>query len=322
MEMTAKHALRGTMKALYELGISQNSEQKTVDDIAAELTNNLNQKTQQVISVDPTLITNWEFHDRPEEELGDIDALANELKNIGQQQPCIVRPISNNSNYKFEVIAGERRWRAALKAQINLNVIVRHLNDPEAAICQAGENSQRNDLSEFAKGMNYAKLIKENLLSRHDLQEKLNISKSSVRDLLSFERIKPEILDKIVSKINLAANLAYEITRLQEKGEQYINALISITPILSTQKIGVRRLHQLINKKHNETVVLKASTSKDVFIRDGIHAFSWKVDSNGSRTIVFPKANKSLIDFKDLEECIKLNLETQLVNKDKDVDTT
>src|ERR1700677_454973 len=94
-----------------------------------------------IIKIDPIQIMNWENNDRPENELGDIDAFAKELAEVGQQVPCIVR----KKDDKYELIAGERRWRAALKARILLKVIVQNLTDQEATICQIAENTNRKD---------------------------------------------------------------------------------------------------------------------------------------------------------------------------------
>src|SRR4051812_20437328 len=73
----------------------------------------------QVHLVDPDNIVNWKYSDRPEFELGNIEALANEFTTIGQQQPCIVRPIEHKDNF-YELLVGERRWRAAKEAKIKL----------------------------------------------------------------------------------------------------------------------------------------------------------------------------------------------------------
>jgi ParB family transcriptional regulator, chromosome partitioning protein len=315
--MTAKHAQRGTMAALAQLGLGK-KEAVTVDDVARKIEegksktgHNSNPSNQTVHEIDPSLVTNWKFHDRPTQELGNLETFAQELKAVGQQQPCIVRPIVGNSNFKYEVIAGERRWRASLLAKIKLKVIVTELSDNDAALVQASENSNRKDLSEYARGISYSKLIEQGLLSRTDLQTKLNISKSSVRDLLSFSRITKEVLDNIHDKTKLTANLAYEMTRIQENGPDYIAALIKLAPKLSGQKIGVRKLHLLLDKliALNSSRVVNAS---EVTTHDGRHIFTWRSDTNGHRSIAFPKGIRSIIDFSELESCIKENIEDQL----------
>ena len=63
-----------------------------------------------IIQLPTSKIINWKYNDRPESELGNISELADNIKQIGQQQPCIVRELI--AGQKYELIAGERRWRA------------------------------------------------------------------------------------------------------------------------------------------------------------------------------------------------------------------
>ena len=125
------------------------------------------QYIEEISLVDPNEICNWDFHDRPESELGDIDALANDFVKVGQQQPCLIRP-SHNTDSCYELIIGERRWRAAKLAQIELKVIIKDISDSDAALVQAAENENRVDLSDYAKGMSYSKLIDSGVI-KHNL---------------------------------------------------------------------------------------------------------------------------------------------------------
>lgn len=110
-----------------------------------------------ILQIDPQDAQNWQFNDRPSNELGDIESLAEEFKQIGQQLPCIARP-SRDPQYKYEIIAGELRWHAAKLAEVKLKIIVRELTDTEAAIVQTSENLKRKSLSDYASGVSYAKL--------------------------------------------------------------------------------------------------------------------------------------------------------------------
>ena len=143
------------------------------------------------------------------------------------------------------------------------------------------------------------------------MQQKLNISKSSVRDLLSFIRLDKKILEKIHNKHNLAANLAYEITRLQDKGPKYIAALIDLAPKISTGKIGVRKLHKLIHEiiDFQSSRVEKAT---EIRSSEGRHIFTWRGDTNGQRSIAFPKDIRESINFSEVENLLKQNIEEQL----------
>lgn len=268
-------------------------------------------------TVDPNNITNWSYHDRPDNELGDLDQLARDMLENGQIQPCIVR-LYSSTHIKYELIVGERRWRAAIKAGINLKVIIRNLDDHNAAILQAGENDQRQDLSEYAKGTSYAKLIEAGILSREDLLTKLNKSKSSIRNLLAFARIDNDIKTAIADLSKLSAATAYEIARLAEKGPLYKQALISIAPSMHGSNISDKRLNTLIQSLVNqqqsdhtvETVPVK--TAHEITSKDGRHIFTWRNNLRGTRFIAFPKNISQHINFKELEELLIANIEGQL----------
>jgi ParB family chromosome partitioning protein len=253
-----------------------------------------------MIEVDPNLIKNWEYHDRPENELGDIDALANEFKEIGQQQPCIVRPIQNNPSYQYELIAGERRWRAAQVAKIKLKVIIKKLSDNDAAIVQASENNNRLDLSEYARGMSYFNLIEKGIITQKELSEKLNISKQQVSRLLSFSKIPQEIINSISDLSKITARTAEQIKQLSSKGEQHIKAIISLSDRLRNGEIGQEKLQILVEKSINK-VSKESDLTNKLYSKNGRHLFTWRQDNNRCPSIHFPKDIAQLLDNNKLD---------------------
>ena len=209
---------------------------------------NVNTK-EKITTIDPHLITNWQFSDRIEADLGDIEAFAQELKSIGQQQPCIIRPIKSSSPFKYELIAGERRWRASLFAKLELLVIIKDLTDENAAIIQISENESRKDLSDYAKGMSYARLIQNGVITQKDLIQKLGRSKQYISALLSFSRIPQKIISAIGDMSKVSHRTAEEICRLSNKGENYIEAILLITEKIKTGKYGVESIKNFIIKQ-------------------------------------------------------------------------
>ncbi len=265
--------------------------------------------------VDPNEIKNWDYHDRPSAELGDIQALAEELKTIGQQQPCIIRPYNGSGNFKYEVIAGQRRWLAAKQAKIKLKVLIKNLSDHDAALCQAGENSQRKDLSDFAKGLNYYHLIEQNILTRSELQAKLQLSKSSIRNLLSYARIDQNIINSIGDMSKISPATAYEISRLQSKGPDYFKILVSLSPKLRTGKIGHTKLEENIKKKLNSNGLINEQKAQTITANDGRHIFTWRNDTNGNKSITFPKDIRNVIDFQTVTNVLLTEIQKQLEAK-------
>jgi ParB family chromosome partitioning protein len=304
--MLKKKSLSGALNVLDAL-----NQKKTLDDYMSSTENKNTSQTKSAISsstsneytihsLDPDVISRWEYKDRPDNELGDIDALANELKAIGQQQPCIVRPIRGQNNY--ELIVGERRWLASKKAKINIKVIIQEIDDNTAALIQAAENDSRKDLSDYAKGMSLSRLIKNGVIKQKDLEDKLGKSKQEVSRLLSFSRIEESVFTAIETFSDISARTAYEISRLSNKGEKHVDALISISQQIRTGKYGANKIVIEVNKIMS-TVIKDNTYNTKVIDNEGRHLFSWRIDNNKQPSLHFPK---SIVD---MIEANKINIE-------------
>lgn len=263
------------------------------EDLTPESTTLASFPKDSVISLSPDLISNWEFHDRPEEELGNIKALADEFKEIGQQQPCIVRPTENSS--KYELIVGERRWRAAQLAGLDVKAIVKKISDKDAAIIQASENSSRKDLSDYARGMSYARLINKEVLTQKDLIDKLSLSKQQVSRLLSFSKIPTVVRDAIQDLSKISSRTAEQIKQLCNKGDNYIAAVIHYADLLKEGKIGQTKLKELVEKYTSKKTPSKSPTKK-LYSRDGRLLLTWRREKDLYLSAHFPKDITSLIE--------------------------
>lgn len=277
---------------------------------------------EKIVLIDPEDIKNWEFHDRPEQELGDIDALANEFKNIGQQQPCIIRCTTPGDRYKYELIVGERRWRASKIAKTKLKCIIKDLTDTDSALIQSAENDNRQDLSEYAKGISYARLIEENILNQKLLTEKLGRNKQYVSSLLSFSKIPKKITDNIGDMSKVSSRTAETIKRLSNKGDEYIDAILEYSQQIGTGKIGSNKLSEkVINKVKNSEENVKNKTSR-VNTNDGRHIFTWRDDNNHTPSIHFPKEisdmiNKGILSEDKITNVLKKEIENELTSLNK-----
>jgi ParB family chromosome partitioning protein len=114
----------------------------------------------------------------------ELDGLAQSIREKGIVQPLLVRPIEDavgDSAADFELIAGERRWRAAQRAGLHrVPVIVRPLGDLEALEIALVENLQREDLSALEEAEAYSRLMREFGRSQADLAEAFGKSRSHV----------------------------------------------------------------------------------------------------------------------------------------------
>jgi ParB family chromosome partitioning protein len=244
-----------------------------------------------VLEIDPSLVSNWKFHDRPKEELGDIEALSSDMKTIGQQQPCIVRLLHKNigEGVKYEIIAGERRWRASILANIPLKVIVKEIDDSTAALIQIAENENRKNLSDFARANSLQTLISNNILRQIDLVSKLNKSKQYISALLSYQKIPFNVSRSIGNFTNVSASLAEKIKQLSFKGENYQNAIIELGDKISQGKFGKSSLESAVLKKinNNKTMI------KRIHNKNGEHIFSVQYYKKSIAGIQFTKIGRN-----------------------------
>lgn len=284
----------------YNIPSSTKPKQKTEDNEKVKINKKRvwleGQIVEEVTLVDPNDICNWEFHDRPESELGDIQGLADEFTQVGQQQPCIVRPTNiGNSRYKYELIIGERRWRASLLARIKLKVIIKDLNDQDSALAQAAENDNRIDLSDYAKGMSYSKLIEAGIIKQTDLLEKLGRSRQYVSALLSYSKIPKQIYDAIGDFTKVSSRTAETIKRLSSKGENYTEAILKKIDQIKDGQIGHAKLTEFVQKQVTNKDDLSKINAKKVTSPNGRHLFTIRNDNNNLSSIHFPKDISQLI---------------------------
>ena len=253
-----------------------------------------------VYDINPENVENWQFHDRPKSELGNVDALAEEFLQIGQQQPCIVRPHPDNPE-KYELIIGERRWRAAVKAKVPLKAIIREYDDNTAALAQAAENDNRVNLSDYAKGISLSKLIDQKIITQKDLIKRLGKSKQYVSALLSFDKIPHQILEAIGDMSKVSARTAEKIKQLADRGEDYCQGILLYSSKISEGTMGHNKLEQVV-KRHLKEGIKTAQTEplkmrdKKVLSSDGRHIFTWRKDNNHLPSIHFPKSIVSLLN--------------------------
>lgn len=141
-----------------------------------------------------------------EEHLAD---LARSVAEKGIVQPILVRPVKDGDGpARYEIIAGERRWRAAQKAALHeVPVIIREVGDREALELAIIENVQRADLDPLEEAMGYQQLIDEHAYSQADLGNVIGKSRSHVANTLRLLKL-PDEIRQLVSDGSLSAGHA------------------------------------------------------------------------------------------------------------------
>lgn len=132
----------------------------------------------------------------------DIDGLARSLADSGMMQPIIVRPAADGM---MEIVAGERRWRAAQRARLHdVPVVVKDMSDREALEHGLVENLQREDLGPVEEAAGYRRLNEEFDLTQEDMAALVGKSRVHVANTLRLLQL-PEPVRKLINEGELSA---------------------------------------------------------------------------------------------------------------------
>ena len=139
-----------------------------------------------VMTVSIAALTPNRFQPRRHFDAAGLDELVASIREIGLLQPILVRPAGDGADGpRYEIVAGERRWRAAQKAGLHeVPVVVRALDDAAALEAAIIENVQRHDLSPIEEADGYRRLIDEFGHRQEDIATAVGKSRSHITNLL------------------------------------------------------------------------------------------------------------------------------------------
>ncbi len=168
-----------------------------------------------------------------------LEELANSIRTQGVMQPLVVRQVDDE---KYEIIAGERRWRAAQQAGLDVvPVIVREVSD-EAAIAMALiENIQREDLNAMEESLALLRLQEEFQLTQQQVADAVGKSRSAVTNLMRLASLESEV-QQLLERGDL--ELGHAKCLLALEGAKQINAARTVAGVNMT----VRQTEALVKK--------------------------------------------------------------------------
>ncbi len=182
------------------------------------------------------------YQPRHEIEPGALQELADSIKAQGVVQPIVVRPISEPG--KYEIIAGERRWRACQLAGIHeIPTVIRDVPDQTAMAMALIENIQREDLNPIDESMALQRLIDEFGLTQQETGDAVGRSRSAVANLLRLLSLNSEV-KTMLEKGELEMGHARALLAI-EGGQQTLIAREVVKKGLS-----VRETEQLVRKEN------------------------------------------------------------------------
>ena len=187
--------------------------------------------------------------------------LSDSIKKNGLLQPILVRKSDNDAGY--EIIAGERRWRAAQAAGLrDVPIVIRHkTQDLDVAQLSLIENIQREELNPLEESGAYHMLIETFHLSQDEISSQVGKERSTIANSLRLLNLPGEAKDALIEK-KISAGHARAILSVDSKEEQ-ITALREII----RKKLSVREAEKLVKGTHTHPKRLK-KVRKDQYITD------------------------------------------------------
>lgn len=154
----------------------------------------------------------------------DLESLAKSLRDKGLLQPLVVRPRADGS---FEIVAGERRWRASQRAGIHdVPVLIRELDDKETLEIALIENIQRSDLNALEEARAYRQLLEQYGYTQQQLADAIGKSRSHIANTMRLMSL-PEAIQKQIEDGSLTAGHARSLIAT-ESPEDLANKIIKL----------------------------------------------------------------------------------------------
>ena len=166
-----------------------------------------------------------------------LNELADSIKQYGVIQPIVVQKIDDY----YEIIAGERRWRAAKIAKLKkIPVVIKNFSEQEIVEIALIENIQREDLNPIEEAEAYKRLIDEYNLKQEEMAERLSKSRTSITNSMRLLKLSSKV-QKLVISGELSSGHARALIPVEDAKKQYTLALEIIK-----NKLSVRETEKLV----------------------------------------------------------------------------
>lgn len=167
--------------------------------------------------------------------------LSESIKQFGMLQPLLVK---EKDGY-YEIIAGERRWRAAKMANLKeVPVIIKKLSDQEMVEISLIENIQREDLNPIEEAQAYKRLLTEFHLKQDEVAERVSKSRTAVTNSMRLLKLCDEVQKMVVDDM-ISTGHARALISIEDPEEQYL-----IAQKIFDEKLSVREVEKLVKDLH------------------------------------------------------------------------
>jgi ParB family chromosome partitioning protein len=228
-----------------------------------------------------------------------IKELASSIQEKGIIQPIVVR----RGDHAYEIIAGERRWRAAQRVGITrVPVIIKDVSGREALELALVENLQREDLNPIEEASAYEQLIEDFGLTHEDISKRIGKERSTITNQLRLLKLPEEVREALI-KGEITAGHARAILGLQSlsKAKEILEAIIR-------DKLSVRRTEVLVKKLSEDKRAVIKPNEVNPYIK---HLTDELKKALGTKVKIIDKGGKGRIEIEyysndELERIIEI----------------
>lgn len=185
-----------------------------------------------------------------------LEQLAQSIRNYGVIQPIVVVEMENNKGF-YQIIAGERRWRASRIAGLKeVPVVIKKYTQSEIIEIALIENIQRDDLNLVEQAECYRRLIDECFYNAEDIAEKVGKSKSSVHNVLTLNNLSEKVKELVRENL-LSMGHCKVLLSVEDEGMQYI-----VADAIIEQEMSIKEATKFIEDMDKQKPVVKERPNK------------------------------------------------------------
>ena len=234
-------------------GLGRGLESLFVDNSVEEINSSANKL--KLMEIEPN-------HDQPRKIFDEkaLTELADSIAQHGVLQPLVVRPMTNGG---YQLVAGERRWRAARIAGLSeVPVIIKELTDEETIEIAMVENLQREDLNPLEEALGYSYMMQELKITQEEAAEKVGKSRPAIANSLRLLKL-PEEIQEMVKNNLISAGHARALLGFEKPEDMITTANMNVK-----EDISVRQIEALVKLSKKVPKEPKPEKKKEKFFSE------------------------------------------------------
>lgn len=212
-----------------------------------------------------------------------LEELADSIKQVGVLEPLLVRTKGN----LYDIIAGERRWRAARKAGLKeVPVIIRDdLTEQQVVEIQLIENIQRENLNPIEEAQAYERLIHEFHMKQDEVAERVSKSRAAVTNSMRLLKLSAQVQQMVIDEM-LSTGHARALISVEDTTKQY-----ELAQRIFDEHLSVREAEKIV-RRLNAPTKQKNNKKPDINLEQILHDLEDKCkNATGTKVTIIPKSS-------------------------------